>query len=179
MKKLFLLSLVLISCSSDSYENDPQFKPGDEIIGLHSIIDLPESSGNSQWLLDKRIMGEIEFSSINQDYNDLLGNSFVEGANGEFKLNYITQGQDPISLNNTNETVTVFFSWSYDEKLSRWNIELDGGFNIYTGFLGIYPDAFFSPRSPYNMVVTFSNGLYTMKPLPNQEYSDKLILYFK
>ena len=90
MKKLFLLSLVLVSCSSDSYENDAQFKPGDEIIGLHSIIDLPESSGDSQWLIDKRIMGEIEFSSINQDYNDLLGNSFVEGANGEFKLNYIT-----------------------------------------------------------------------------------------
>ena len=161
MIRLLLLSLIIISCGSDPNEVITEFNPGDEIIGLHSIVDISENEKYSEWVWDYKVMGEIKFSPIN---------SFNGGTNGEFELNYILPGEDHLESNNSFPTIRVFFNWYYEESLSRWKIEL---------FSGSFVNNLFNPGDPYYMIVTFSDGVYTMIPLPDQLYSDKLVLYFK
>tara|TARA_Y100001935_G_C17045074_1_gene379159 strand:+ start:169 stop:654 length:486 start_codon:yes stop_codon:yes gene_type:complete len=159
--RILLLSLIFVSCSSGLDEVITEFNPGDEIIGQHSIIDINENKKYSEWILDERVIGQITFGSVNMLFNG--------GTNGEFELNYILPGEDPL-VDTSFSTIRVFFNWSYNEYLSRWNIEL---------ISGSFVDNLFNPRDPYYMIVTFSDGVYTMRPLPDQLYSDKLILYFK
>ena len=153
MRKLLLLSLILVNCSKDSYDYETEFNPGDEIIGKHAILDIPENNQYSEWESDYPITGEINFNSVND----------LAGLNGLLNLNYTKPFEE--SDFPSDFDVTYSFKWSYEPSLSRWIAE-----SYYYNM---------SARVSFYWAITFSNGLYTMKPFPDQPNSDKLILYFK
>tara|TARA_Y100001935_G_C17127630_1_gene418928 strand:- start:206 stop:613 length:408 start_codon:yes stop_codon:yes gene_type:complete len=102
MKRLFLLSfLILFSCSKGS-EEENTIAPGDEIIGNHLIVNkgIPNSTETSYF----QNFPIVENSSyIN----------FTENKKGEFSVTYRTP-------NNGDNTENFVFDWTFDG--SRWQL---------------------------------------------------------
>lgn len=99
MKKILLLSaLILFSCSKDS-EEEASVAPGDEIIGTHQIVSNPDNELiKSEWSVGDYIhSGSITFSSNKKGFYDILRGTGAE-----------------------NTRVRRNFDWSYDG--ARWNL---------------------------------------------------------
>lgn len=100
MKKLLILSLlVLFGCSKDS-EEEASVAPGDEIIGTHQIIDKPDEGWKSKINLDRMVTNGII--------------TFTDNYKGFYEI----ESEDGwISKKN--------FDWSFDG--ARWDLLEEGG----------------------------------------------------
>ena len=120
MKKILLLSLlVLFSCSKDS-EEEVVVSPGDEIIGTHQIIDI--SPAQTSILDNIRISGTISFESNKKGSVDFV----------------ISDTQSPAVAANIAGLIGQiwYFDWSFDGQ--RWKILTQGGYRWTISFFDYY-----------------------------------------
>ena len=109
MKKLLLLSLlVLFGCSKDS-DSKEEAAPGDEIIGTHQIIDIGPTE--TSYYGYNNISGTISFESNKKGSMDI----FFQQSGGRETFN---------------------FDWSFDGQ--RWNLIEQNGYSWTISFFDYY-----------------------------------------
>ena len=120
VKRLLLISfLVLCSCSKDS-EEESAITPGDEIIGTHQIIDISQAQTS---ILDNiRISGTISFESNKKGSVDFVFSDIQSPA---------------VAANIAGLIPKIwYFDWSFDGQ--RWKILGQDGYRWTISFFDYY-----------------------------------------